>query len=293
MNSYNGVNDSLFGMDLNNDNIARGNEIHDAPYETMSTIYEETEVEDVESELDKIKAHVADLEKNSQVKQMDPRDISTPLDSMIQQTNEEQPAQNQQQEPPQETQEQPPQEDQVMQPMEPQNQQQEPPQETQEQPPQEDQVMQPMEQEGGENQDPSADQSPQEEDPNAVDPNDPNMGMGDPNMGGMDMGMGGMGMEDPNAIPKPTSSEEVGRIIELKKIFSRLISVEAYLTSTFEPELLKVRELVAQATELFTILMANYSLYKDEIDERIISYYKFIEKVYEVLHKYYSEREEE
>jgi hypothetical protein len=291
MNSYNGVNDSILALNPNGDNISRGNEIHDAPYETMATIYEETDVEDVESELDKIKAHVADLEKNSQVKQLDPRDISTPLDPMIEQPNEEQPDQNQQ--------EQPPQEDQVMQPMEQgdeqpaQNQQQEPPQETQEQPPQEDQVMQPMEQGDDENQDQSADQSPQEEDPNAVDPNDPNMGMGDPNMGGMDMGMGGMGMEDPNAIPKPTSSEEVGRIIELKKIFSRLISVEAYLTSTFEPELLKVRELVAQATELFTILMANYSLYKDEIDERIISYYKFIEKVYEVLHKYYSERDEE
>lgn len=112
---------------------------------------------------------------------------------------------------------------------------------------------------------------------------DPSMGM-DPNMG-MDPSMG-MG-QDPNAIPKPTSSEEVGRIIELKKIMNRLVSIEAYLSSSFDPNLLKVRELVAQSLDLFQIMMANYSLYKDEIDERIISYYKFIEKVYIILQKYY------
>jgi hypothetical protein len=133
-----------------------------------------------------------------------------------------------------------------------------------------------------------------------VDPGmeDPTMaadpGMEDPAMGGAEAGMGsemgGMGMpgEEPPKEPK-----ELGRIYELKKIYARLTSVEAYLSDASEPDLLKLRTLVSQSIEMFEILASNFDSYKDRLDEIIVMYYKFIDETYSTLREYYKIRSEE
>ncbi len=111
---------------------------------------------------------------------------------------------------------------------------------------------------------------------------DPNMMGGqyqDPNM------MGGQNFMPPTGAPQ--SSEEVGRIYELKKIYSRLVSVESYLSSLFSSKLLKVRDLVVQTISLFETVISNFSLYKSKIDDIIIDFYEFIEKVYLSVANYY------
>jgi hypothetical protein len=117
----------------------------------------------------------------------------------------------------------------------------------------------------------------------------------DPGMGGMgaEGGMeGGMGMEQEDPLASKTPSE-LGRIYELKKIYTRLTTIESYLSESSDPDLLRIRLLVSKSIELFEILSSNIPVYKppkapkERIDEIIIIYYKFLKQVYESVADYY------
>jgi len=101
-------------------------------------------------------------------------------------------------------------------------------------------------------------------------------GMGDI---GTDAGMGGMGAGF-GQQEEPLKASEVGRVYELKKIYSRLTSIESYLGNESASELLELRNYVSQAIELFEVISANFPSFKDQLDEIIVTYYKFITKVY-------------
>jgi len=119
-------------------------------------------------------------------------------------------------------------------------------------------------------------------DPNVQDPN----AMMDPNaMGGMGMGgnvdpMTGQPIEDPSHL---------GRIYEIKKIYTRLTSIESYLASEADPFLVKIRSYVSQAIQLFEILASNLQSYKEKLDDIIIQYYKFLDTVFELVRDRYKE----
>jgi len=87
------------------------------------------------------------------------------------------------------------------------------------------------------------------------------------------------------------TATEIGRVYELKKIFSRLTSIESYLSDSSDLTLLKLRNYVSQAIEMFEILISNIDSFKDNIDEIILIYYKFIEKVYGLIDKHYKNQE--
>lgn len=111
---------------------------------------------------------------------------------------------------------------------------------------------------------------------------------GDPSMGGMeDPSMMGMGM----GMPGPADSGEVGRIYELKKIYSRLVSMQSYLAGTTDVNLIKLRNYVSQTMDLFRTLISNIALYKDRLDEIIIVFYKVVDNVYVILSKYYKDKD--
>lgn len=105
-------------------------------------------------------------------------------------------------------------------------------------------------------------------------------------------GMGGMGMGEEDENVAKTSSE-VGRAYELKKINSRLASLDLFLSTTLDPKLTKVKELVSKAIDMFNTIISNFNLYKDKIDEIIIDYYKFLTKTYSFLTDYYKTKDKE
>ena len=111
---------------------------------------------------------------------------------------------------------------------------------------------------------------------------------GEEGMGGME----GMGMEEETKSPS-----EIGRIYELKKIYTRLTTIESYLSDTSDTDLLRVRLLVSKSIELFEILSSNIPSYqppkapKETIDEIIVMYYKFLKQVYESVAKYYKDKQ--
>jgi hypothetical protein len=125
---------------------------------------------------------------------------------------------------------------------------------------------------------------------------DPSMGgdmgggdMGaDPSMGGDMGGMGDMGMAGQQEEEK--TSSELGRIYELKKIYSRLTSIESYLSDESSKDLLEIRVTVSQSIELFEIISANFNSFKEKLDEIIITYYKFISEVYSSVRDYYKKQ---
>ena len=85
----------------------------------------------------------------------------------------------------------------------------------------------------------------------------------------------------------PETPGEVGRIYELKKIYSRLISIEKHLAESTDSTLLKLRRVIGQSIEVFEILIANIDLFKERLDDIIVLYYEFLERVYGLLKKYY------
>ena len=120
---------------------------------------------------------------------------------------------------------------------------------------------------------------------NAQQPGGEDMGMGgEAGMGGEDMGMGG-GAEEEEKSP-----HQLGRIYELKKIYSRLTSIESYLASEADPELTDIRKYVSQSIELFEIVASNIDAYKEKMDEIIISYYKFLKEIYYKIRDYYKDK---
>ena len=140
-----------------------------------------------------------------------------------------------------------------------------------------------------------AEAAPPEEEP-PVDPSmqDPSMdpSMQDPSMAGgapMDPSMAG-GAPGMPPMPGPTSDFEVGRIYELKKIYSRLVSMQSYLSGTTDPNLIKLTNYVSNSMDLFRTLISNIALYKDRLDEIIITFYKVVNNVYQILSKYYKDK---
>jgi len=108
-------------------------------------------------------------------------------------------------------------------------------------------------------------------------------------LGGIDMGMGGMMGEE-----EPKDPEILGKTYELKKIYSRLVSIESYLSSSSDIVLLRLRNYVSQAIELFETLSANVKSFKDKLNDIIVMFYEFIEIVYVLLNDYYeAERKED
>lgn len=140
--------------------------------------------------------------------------------------------------------------------------------------------------------DPNIDPTQTQPDPNAMmggDPTQTDPGMGtDPNaMGGADMGMGGMG------APPAKTADEVGKIFELKKIYSRLLAIESQLSFSSEIVLLKLRKFISQSIELFETLISNVDTFKNEIDDIIVLYYEFLEQVYDIMKRFYKIKQRE
>lgn len=124
--------------------------------------------------------------------------------------------------------------------------------------------------------------APEEAPPEGSPPMDPGA-MQDPSMmGGMqDPMMGGMG---------GFTSTEIGRIYELKKIYSRLMTIEAFLGEETNPEMMNLRSSVSKSIDLFETLIANIQTFKEKLDEIIINFYKFIDQVLDEIRTYYKKK---
>jgi len=85
------------------------------------------------------------------------------------------------------------------------------------------------------------------------------------------------------------TASELGRIYELKKIYTRLTSIESYLGNESSQELLEIRNYVSQSIELFEIIAANFDSFKEKLDEVIVMYYKFLIEVYGSVKNYYGQ----
>jgi len=93
--------------------------------------------------------------------------------------------------------------------------------------------------------------------------------------------------------PEEKSPKDIGRTYELKKIYSRLVAVDSYLSSSSNPILLKLRKYINKSLEMFDTLLSNLGTFKDQIDDIIIIYYKFIDSIYDILRRYYEGKKDD
>jgi len=131
----------------------------------------------------------------------------------------------------------------------------------------------------------ASDEEARAEEPTPVEPVKtpikPRMGM-EPGMR-MEPGMGISGMEE----EEPKTPSEIGRIYELKKIYSRLVSIESFLSTTSDLTLLKLRDYISDAVSLFETLASNLGSFKDKLDKIIVLFYEFLDIVYMMVKEYY------
>jgi len=92
---------------------------------------------------------------------------------------------------------------------------------------------------------------------------------------------------------KPLTFSQIGRVFELKKIYSRLTSVETFLARTTDEQMLEIRKMVGQSIDLFELVISNFTQYKEKVDEIIVTYYEFLDSVYSSLKTYFSEMSKE
>jgi len=130
-------------------------------------------------------------------------------------------------------------------------------------------------------------QMPGEQPPQAGAPGgDPSMAGGDPSQD--------PSMQDPSmmgGMPPALTSSQLGRIFELKKIYSRLTAIESFLSRSINQSMLTLRKYVSQAIDLFEIVISNMPQYQDKLDDIIVTFYKFLQYVYESIRKYFSEEQ--
>lgn len=103
----------------------------------------------------------------------------------------------------------------------------------------------------------------------------------------------GMGAGLPGEEVQTLNVDEIGRVYELKKIYSRMTSIETYLSGTSDQNLLELRRYVAKAIDLFEVVITNFQQFKPKIDEIIVTYYNFVSKIYEMVKNYYKDVAEE
>jgi hypothetical protein len=92
---------------------------------------------------------------------------------------------------------------------------------------------------------------------------------------------------------EPLTPKQIGRAFEMKKIYSRLVALEKYLTDVSEPTLVELRKYVTNGVDLFKTVTANFESYKDQMDDIVVSFYKFIEEAYRILKKHYKKQMDE
>jgi len=83
------------------------------------------------------------------------------------------------------------------------------------------------------------------------------------------------------------NADEIGRVYELKKIYSRMTSIESYLSGTSEQDLVDLRRYVAKAIDLFEVVITNFPQFKDRVDDIIVTYYKFVSEIYSMVRDHY------
>lgn len=119
---------------------------------------------------------------------------------------------------------------------------------------------------------------------------DPAMAGGEADMG-VDPGMGGemggdMGMPGEEK-EEPLTPSQIGRVYELKKIYTRLSALENMLQDVTETEMIELRNLIAKTIDIFKTMSSNFDIYKDKLDDIIIIFYKFLDISYKKVRDYF------
>lgn len=106
---------------------------------------------------------------------------------------------------------------------------------------------------------------------------------------------GGMGATSGFETPEQEiqTDEYIGKVYELKKIHSRLLSLSSFLEVASDPRLLKLRSFIGEALGLFRVVTSNLDSFKGRIDDVIIVFYKFLKYCYALVLSYYQQKEKE
>jgi len=70
---------------------------------------------------------------------------------------------------------------------------------------------------------------------------------------------------------------EMGKVYEMKKIYTKLISISNILDHYSDKEFNELRDSVLESIDIFHTILSNFSQFKDDARKIINKYYKFVE----------------
>ena len=79
-------------------------------------------------------------------------------------------------------------------------------------------------------------------------------------------------------IPYNATTQYLGRIYELRKIYLKLLSISTLLTSLSDSEFDNLENTIRESLDLFHIVISNIDKFEDKIDEIIIYFYEFVKE---------------
>ncbi len=85
-----------------------------------------------------------------------------------------------------------------------------------------------------------------------------------------------------------TSFTDIGKAYTMKQIYYKLLSIYNILNQSTQSILLKQSNNVKQAIDLFNLVVTNPTAYKENMDNIITMFYKYLNRLYDLLEKYYS-----
>ena len=79
-------------------------------------------------------------------------------------------------------------------------------------------------------------------------------------------------------VPYNSTTQYLGRIYELRKIYLKLLSISTLLQSLSDSEFDNLENTIRESLDLFHIVISNIDKFEDKIDEIIIYFYEFVKE---------------
>jgi hypothetical protein len=107
--------------------------------------------------------------------------------------------------------------------------------------------------------------------------------------GGMGVG-GGMGGPNDQLTPSQLSLKDIGRIYTMKQLYYKLLAIDNVLKRHNDEELEKAKKTISKTLAMFSLVVDNLKVYKEDIDDIILKFYRFVERFVTDLDAYMKQK---
>jgi hypothetical protein len=109
--------------------------------------------------------------------------------------------------------------------------------------------------------------------------------------------------QDPNGLPLPqdqqleepwsSTASYLGRVYELKKIYTKLLSLSDLLEHISDSKFDQVEQSIREAIDLYHIVVDNLEKFDDKVDDIVVNFYDFLKEILANIEELIKEKDRE